>query len=132
MEGFTGFTKAVTIAAGQTSSITFNAANGSAINCNTFYFTASDGATSGVLIFIPSGVLSYSNQPTTSVPNGTAASGLFGYHFTTIFALSMGHGKTATAGTITNLGSVSRTVLVTYGIEHVINPIQAGIRPIYL
>ena len=124
MEGFTGFTKSVTIAAGQSSSITFTSPNGSAVQCNKFIFTASDGgALSGTILFVPSSVLTYANQPLTSYPVGTASSGVYGYHFKYQLDLTLGHGRSCRAATLSNIGPSARTIVVTYGIEIPVNPI---------
>ena len=125
MEGFTGFTKAITIAAGQTSSVSFMTASGVNIDCNRAYFTVSDGTvTSGVMIFIPSGVLSYTNLNGNSIPSGLNGSGLYGYHFVASLDVTFGHGRRIKGGNLYNNSPVTRTVVVTYGVGHDINPMS--------
>ena len=126
LEGFTPHCKAITIANGLTSSITLTAANGSSIQCNRIVVTASATDTSSAsFLVVPSGVSQY---PAIGLTNG--ASGTYGYlvgSFPT--PIILGHGKRTSAVSITNLSGQSRTVLVMYGVAHMLNTIDKGHLP---
>lgn len=126
MEGSLSHCKLITIAAGATSSVTFTAANGSAISCNNFVFSVSDATASGGLVFTPNGVSQYP-----VVPLGNGASGTFGYYLDTknAYEVTLGGGRRATSGTLYNFSVVSKTVMIQYGIKYLMNPIDKGYTP---
>lgn len=119
------FTKVVSMVGGTASSITLTDSAGNLLNCNFVEAIMINAATlAEYLVLTPSGV---SQNPAITMTNANA-SGTYGFAFTGYIPALFISPDTFSAVTITHLGTITRNVIITYGVGKINNQLKGSKR----